>query len=188
MSFQTVYMDPPWPERGGGKIKRGADRHYKVQTVHDIPRIIQLAPCWDPAKNAHCYMWTTSNYLMAGGRVMSDIGFRYVACVPWDKKIAGLGQYWRTRYEYLLFGVRGRGFAVKTEPRDIVGRINEVSIDELAEALHPVGIDEKRSPIHSRKPEGAVKLIEARSKGPFLEMFAREQRAGWESWGNAIAA
>lgn len=27
--YRTVYLDPPWPERGGGKSKRGADRHYK---------------------------------------------------------------------------------------------------------------------------------------------------------------
>ncbi len=25
--YKTIYADPPWPEVGGGKIKRGADRH-----------------------------------------------------------------------------------------------------------------------------------------------------------------
>lgn len=28
--YKTIYIDPPWPERGGGKIKRGADRHYAL--------------------------------------------------------------------------------------------------------------------------------------------------------------
>jgi hypothetical protein len=28
--YRTIYIDPPWPERGGGKIKRGADRHYSL--------------------------------------------------------------------------------------------------------------------------------------------------------------
>ena len=28
--YKTIYMDPPWMESGGGKIKRGADRHYPL--------------------------------------------------------------------------------------------------------------------------------------------------------------
>ena len=34
--YKTIYADPPWPEYGGGKIKRGADRHYDLMTVKDI--------------------------------------------------------------------------------------------------------------------------------------------------------
>ena len=29
-------MDPPWEEKGGGKSKRGADRHYPVLEKHEI--------------------------------------------------------------------------------------------------------------------------------------------------------
>lgn len=32
--YKTIYADPPWPEQGGGKIKRGADRHYRGLTEH----------------------------------------------------------------------------------------------------------------------------------------------------------
>ena len=35
-SYRTLYADPPWPERGGGKIKRGADRHYALMPVAEI--------------------------------------------------------------------------------------------------------------------------------------------------------
>lgn len=34
--YKTIYADPPWPEHGGGKIKRGADRHYQLMSVKDI--------------------------------------------------------------------------------------------------------------------------------------------------------
>ena len=36
--YKTIYIDPPWPEHGGGKIKRGADRHYALmqETVPGI--------------------------------------------------------------------------------------------------------------------------------------------------------
>lgn len=34
--YDILYLDPPWPEKGGGKIKRGADRHYKLMSVKEI--------------------------------------------------------------------------------------------------------------------------------------------------------
>jgi N6-adenosine-specific RNA methylase IME4 len=36
---------------------------------------------------------------------------------------------------------------------------------------------------HSRKPDELYPIIEACSRGPFLEHFARERRPGWASWG-----
>lgn len=34
--YQTIYADPPWWETGGGKIKRGADRHYQLMKTPEI--------------------------------------------------------------------------------------------------------------------------------------------------------
>ena len=34
--YKTIYADPPWREQGGGKIKRGADRHYPLMKTKDI--------------------------------------------------------------------------------------------------------------------------------------------------------
>ena len=28
--YRCVVIDPPWLERGAGKVKRGADRHYEL--------------------------------------------------------------------------------------------------------------------------------------------------------------
>ncbi|MGC2202390.1 MAG: MT-A70 family methyltransferase, partial [Stellaceae bacterium] len=36
---------------------------------------------------------------------------------------------------------------------------------------------------HSRKPDEAYERIEALCEGPYLEMFARFQRPGWDFWG-----
>ena len=121
--FNVVSLDPPWPESGGGKIKRGADRHYPLLPVAKIPGVILDSGVFNMAENAHMYMWATSNYLMHAGWVIEQIGFRYVACVPWIKtgKKAGLGQYFRGKAEYLLFAVKGKGFKVRTEDRYVVG-------------------------------------------------------------------
>ena len=34
-----------------------------------------------------------------------------------------------------------------------------------------------------RKPDEAYSRIEALCEGPYLELFARGQRPGWDSWG-----
>ena len=37
---------------------------------------------------------------------------------------------------------------------------------------------------HSRKPDEAYERIEALCEGPYLEIFARARRPGWDGWGN----
>ena len=37
--YQCIYADPPWNEQGGGKIKRGADRHYPLMKTEDIKNL-----------------------------------------------------------------------------------------------------------------------------------------------------
>ena len=169
-TFTTIAIDPPWPERGGGQIKRGADKHYPLLTVPKIPEVILNSGVFRPAEDAHLYLWTTGNHLMKANSVIDALGFRYVTCVPWVKTTgnAGLGQYFRGKAEYLLFAVRGKGFNARTEDRFVVGLI-EAARQE-----------------HSRKPDEAYELIEKRSRGPYLEMFARreEPRPGWTHWGN----
>ncbi len=37
---------------------------------------------------------------------------------------------------------------------------------------------------HSRKPDEQYERIEALVGGPYLEMFARQSRPGWDQFGN----
>ncbi len=170
--FRTILCDPPWPERGGGKIKRGADKHYPLLKVNDIARVMFSAPVWNITDNAHLYMWATSNYLPAALGIMSELGFRYVTNRVWVKMRdgvvqIGLGQYFRHAHELLLFGARGK--AMVPEP---VCRHSSVIIAERGK--------------HSKKPESVYDNITSASPGPYLEMFARNEREGWTSWGNEI--
>lgn len=178
--FSTVLADPPWLERGGGKIKRGADRHYPLLATHDIPRVMMAAPEWRIAENAHLYLWVTNNFLPDGLRVMADLDFRYITNICWvkrrDEKLqTGLGQYFRGAHELLLFGVRGKGLEVRSSRRDLRTVLDE---PEMVEAPRSV---------HSGKPAVFHELVEHRSNGPYLEMFARSKRPGWTSWGNEVS-
>lgn len=166
--YSVVLADPPWPENGGGKSKRGANHKYRTASIRDIPRIMLLAPCWSIADDAHLYMWVTNTYLQEGLWTMGQLGFRYVTNIAWPKRRTSLGQYFRGKHELLLFGVRGQGYAVKTATR------------KLNTLLSPTAAFKRK---HSRKPVEQYDLIEARSKGPKLEMFAQVPREGWDAWG-----
>ena len=41
-----------------------------------------------------------------------------------------------------------------------------------------------QGPTHSAKPEAFTDLVEQVSPGPYLEMFARRARFGWDYWGD----
>jgi N6-adenosine-specific RNA methylase IME4 len=165
--YQCIVIDPPWNETGGGKIKRGADRHYPLLKTPQIPVVIRKSGMFNPADNCHLYLWVTNNFLKDGLWVMEQLGFRYVTMVTWAKDRIGLGQYFRGQTEHMLFGVRGR------LPAQIRTQTTLVSAPRRR---------------HSEKPVEAFNVIEKVSPGPRLEMFARADRSGWDVWGNEVAA
>ena len=167
--YRTVLIDPPWLERGGGKTyKRGADRHYPLMGKHRMLRTIILCEHFASiAENSHMYLWVTNNFLADGLWLMGALHYRYVTNFCWAKKRIGLGQYFRGQHELCLFGTRGKK---PTEPR--TERKDLPSLICAAKSTH------------SKKPEESYQLIENRSKGPYLELFARRKRDGWTVWGN----
>ena len=72
---------------GGGKIKRGADRHYPLMSTKDI---MALDVPSIAADDCHLYLWVTNNFLPDGLKVMEAWGFRYVTMITWLKDRAGL--------------------------------------------------------------------------------------------------
>lgn len=172
MTYACILMDPPWAERGG--CGRGAEDHYPVMSRHEIAAVVTGAPCWRPAPDAHLWCWTTMSSLPDALWLVDALGFRYVTHAVWHKDEIGLGQYLRGQHELLLLAVRGSGAAVRTDARNISSVIKA-----------PVPRERGRR-IHSRKPDAAYAMVEARSIGPRLEMFARTTREGWTAWGNEV--
>ena len=80
------------------------------------------------------------------------------------KPAFGMGNYFRSQSEHVLFGVKG------SQPllRNDVGTV--FNFDRPKE--------------HSTKPEEFFSLVESCSPGPYLEIFARRNREGWSCWGN----
>ena len=169
IKYQTILADPPWYQRGGGKSKRGADRHYPLLKEAQIKELMSDILDGKVEENAHLYMWCANNHLPEGLRVMEHLGFRYITNIVWAKKYFGLGRYFRGQHEICLFGVKGRGFAIRKPA-------NNVSSLMGGELIPPT--------THSTKPTQMYNLIEQRSEGPYLELFARGARSGWDAWGD----
>lgn len=178
--FSTIVADPPWPyensEKGAivktvksdGSIAKGVQVHgnYQTMPIHMICRLIV------PAKeNCHLYLWTTNAFMQEAHEVASSWGFTVKTILTWVKmKDDGTpsmksGYYYRGATEHCLFAVRGR--------LRLIGPAASTAL--LTQRLS-----------HSVKPPEFYKLVEQQSPGPYLEMFSRSPRVGWDHWGNEV--
>ena len=166
--YRTIYADPPWGESGGGKICRGAQRHYPLMRTPDIAALPvgELA-----AAKAHLYLWVTNNFLKDGLYVAERWGFRYVTLITWKKQRVGLGQYFRGMTEHCIFAVRGN-LPYRSRP-------------DGKRAQGTTCIEADRTE-HSVKPEAVRQMIELVSYEPRLELFARGKHPGWDACGNEV--
>lgn len=169
MRYKTIYADPPWSESGGGKIRRGADRHYPLMSTREI---LSMSPFIGDISEANChlYLWVTNNFLQDGFKVMERWGFTYKTMITWMKDRFGLGQYFRGITEHCLFGVKGV-LPYKT----LDGKRQQGVTGFTAKRLK-----------HSQKPEEMRQLIEKVSYPPYIELFARKETPGWDVWGNEV--
>jgi N6-adenosine-specific RNA methylase IME4 len=165
-AYQTIYADPPWMETGGGRIRRGADRHYSLMKTKEI---CELPVAGIAARNCHLYLWVTNNFLDDGFDVCRAWGFRYITLITWAKDRMGLGQYFRGQTEHCIFGVKGM-----------------LPYREAEDGKRAQGTTLLYGPrtIHSRKPHQMYEVIERVSHSPRLELFSRNERPGWDAWGS----
>lgn len=160
-SFHTILADPPWDVLQGSN--RGAIRHYSLMTVEQIAalEVGKLA-----STDAHLWLWVTNVTLFVGQAVMQAWGFTYRSCLTWVKPGLGLGNYYlRNNTEHLLLGTKGKApILFRSQPTWLFAPKQE----------------------HSHKPEEQYAVIERCSPGPYLELFARRKRTGWQVWGNEV--
>lgn len=125
------------------------------------------------AKNAHLYLWTTNSFMVQAHDLARSWGFVPKTILTWGKVFKDdssrpsmkTGYYYRSATEHIVFAVRG-------------------SL-RLAGSCDPTLFLLPRDK-HSKKPDFFYDLIEKHSPGPYLELFARRPRKGWDYWGNEV--
>jgi N6-adenosine-specific RNA methylase IME4 len=171
VKYRTIVADPPWDygKDAGRWLPTGGDCSRRRPIPYPPMGLDEIAalPVRDLAEDDAClWLWTTNQHLPESFRIVKDWGFRYRQTIVWAKTNAAPfgGAVCPNSAEYLLFCKRGSAAS---------GRWSGGSV-----------ITTPLTGAHSRKPEVFLDLIESVSPAPRLEMFARRQRLGWDTWGN----
>ena len=173
--YDIVYSDPPWQQTKGGKRKarplQGKSLDYPTMDMESIKEIHRTV--FEHASEKHnVFMWTIDKYLHETEQMMNELGYNLHARFIWDKE-NGIAPAFTVRYshEYLLwFYKKGR----------ILMPINEMRGKYTTVLREP-------ATKHSKKPECAYKMIEDMfPDATKIELFARNERDGWNCWGNEV--
>ena len=172
-TYATIYADPPWRfQNRTGKVAPEHKRLNRYPTM-SLNEIEALPVPSIAAEKSHLYLWVPNALLPEGLAVMKAWGFEYKGNIIWEKVRKdgqpdgrGVGFYFRNVTEILLFGIRGENNRT------------------LAPARSQVNLVRTQKREHSRKPDEMVEIIERCSPGPYIELFARGDRPGWDMWGN----
>jgi len=152
--FQVIVADPPW------RYDTGSSLPYPTMPIEEIKALPVRAMA---DENAILWLWTTNAHLRVAFEVVDTWGFEYRTLLTWVKNQMGTGEWLRGQTEHCLLAVRGK-------PVFLHG--NHSTVLEAARREH------------SRKPEEFYAMVEATSPGSRVELFAREQRKDWRTFGN----
>ena len=194
--YRTIVADPPWAfqqkwlqakkgnalthdglagifrfggARGDAQAGiRGAAAQYQTMSMNDIAAL----PVSEWADvDAHLYLWTPNAFVLSGEAqaIARAWGFEPYQLLTWGKGHAdgrqqlGMGMMFRNTTEQLIFAYRGKR-----------GRPGHSGLPTLFMA--PRGR-------HSEKPGILYDYAEVMSPGPYLDVFARRHRFGWDTFG-----
>lgn len=182
--YRAILADPPWQfatwsDKG---MDRSADQHYATMTMREIAELPLPSVAAD---DCALFLWACWPSIADAFRIIESWGFTYKTCAfSWMKAdpyrlfadeatpFAGMGYWTRANTEPCLLSTRGK-------PKRLNADVRQGIIAPRRE--------------HSRKPDEIHGRIERLVAGPYLELFARQKRPGWTSWGlevdkfNAIA-
>ena len=162
--YEVIYVDPPWRYDYSPTDGRRIENHYPTMDLEEIKALEVPA-----AEDCTLFMWATSPKLAEAFEVLEAWGFSYRTCMVWVKDKIGMGYYARQRHELLLIAKRGE--PAVPEPSN---RPDSVITGERLE--------------HSAKPVKTYELLERMYPNESkVELFARQPREGWASWGNEAA-
>lgn len=169
--YRVILADPPWRFENWSESgeRKSASSHYSCLTKEELRRLPvgHLA-----ADDCALFCWATFPVLEQALDLIRAWGFRYsTVAFTWAKRTQldtgwhmGLGYTTRANAEICILATNGRlGLPKRRDVRSLI-------VEPIRE--------------HSRKPDRVRSDIEALFDGPYVELFARSRRPGWDAWGN----
>lgn len=181
--YPTIILDIPWKYRVWNHdtgVGRSAEAHYPTldhaalkalpmhrlmardcavfmwATMPTLAEAFAVGQAWQLTYKTVAFVWAKSNKLAA------ERGDRHDDPAAF---FTGMGHWTRANAELVLLFTRGN-------PRRLLKNVRQLVVAPVAE--------------HSRKPDEVQHRIERLVPGPYLEVFARRQLAGWDAIGNEI--
>lgn len=167
--YTTIVADPPWhydktnadKSAEGYAGKRGLG--YSSMTLDEI-KALPLGAIADG--DCRVFLWTTNRYLRHAWDVLEAWGFH-----PQDRVLVWCKPPRATTpvtTEFVLIGRRGSPPKMPWHGTTWFNWPHQKA--------------------HSVKPDAFMDLVESWCPGPYLELFAREPRLGWDHWGHGMEA
>jgi N6-adenosine-specific RNA methylase IME4 len=179
--YRVILADPAWTyaTRSNKGKGRSPENHYDCMTLDEIKAL----PVSDLAmKNTVLLLWTIDTHLpmaleviTAWGFTFKTVGFYWAKTNRDGSPFTGMGFWTRANPEQCLLAVgqdEGTQCLLAT-----IGRPKREAKDVKRLVMAP-----RRE--HSRKPDDIHHRIENLVAGPYVELFARQTRPGWHTWGN----
>jgi len=176
--YGAILADPPWgfkvwsgPEK---KVaSRGTVAPYQTMEMEEL-RTLPVQGL--AAEDCTLFVWIVWPTMPEALKLIEAWGFVYKTCAfSWMKADQyrlfaleedvrmGLGYWTRANSEVCLLATKGK-------PKRQSAEVRQGIIEPIRQ--------------HSRKPDCVHERIERLVAGPYLELFARQQRPGWDCWGN----
>jgi N6-adenosine-specific RNA methylase IME4 len=184
--YGAILADPPWRFRvwNGSEVVQAreststykpASVHYRTMSVEELAALpIEAVAGSDCA----LFLWSCWPTLLDAIQIVDAWGFEYKTCAfDWMKAHAGQLDFLRDDTDALM----GMGYWTRSNSEPCLlatrGKPKRLNADVRQGIIAP-----RRE--HSRKPDCVHERIERLVAGPYLELFARQHRPGWDCWGN----
>ena len=163
--YQTIVIDPPWPiQKIIREVRPKQDKFaYRTMTLEEIEALPITALAH--SEGCHIYLWVTQKYLPMGLDLFEQWGVKYQCLMTWVKPTGFTPFSWMYNTEHVLFG-----------------RIGNLKLVRLGLKLS-FGAPVTK---HSEKPPIFYELVQQASPAPRLDMFARKEREGFDTWGDEL--
>jgi len=161
--YTIFYADPPWQYSNTG-FDESASQQYPTMALQKLK---ELKIPDMTSKQAVLFMWCTNPILPEGIELLKAWGFNYKTNMVWVKnKAPSMGWFLKTKHELLIIATRGESMHPEVKHESVI----------YADVTK-----------HSKKPEIFYEMIEqAYPNQKYIELFARNKRTNWESWGNEL--
>lgn len=165
----VVLIDPPWPTATYSAKGRKKMPTYETVTIDELMQLGRTIRSL-LAKDCVALVWVTAPQLSNAMMIIAQWGLSYRTYRVWKKKRMGTGYWTRSNGEILLICTRGKPKA----PR----------MGKQGTSIFEAPAKDKR---HSSKPVCMHEWLEEHyPNARKLELFARDEREGWTTYGGDL--